>query len=209
VAIPLAQAGYRVTGLDASESMLSEARRKAQEANVFIEWIKGDMRNFQLGKRFSLIVLPANTLCHLLAPADLEACLAHVKEHLASQGHFIIDVFNPRLDILMRGPQKRYSHSQYPDPNGRGMVEVSESNVYDRATQINHIRMFYKLPGKPEEIVEELKMRIYFPQELDALLKYNGFAIEGKFGDYDETPFTSDSPHQLVVCKGFNRSERA
>lgn len=43
-------------------------------------------------------------------------------------------------------------------------------------------------------------MRIYFPQELDALLKYNGFAIESKFGDYVEKPFTSDSPHQLIAC---------
>ncbi|MBT9151352.1 MAG: hypothetical protein DDT40_01545 [candidate division WS2 bacterium] len=43
-------------------------------------------------------------------------------------------------------------------------------------------------------------MRIYFPQELDALLKYNGFRIEEKFGNYIETPFASAAPKQLIVC---------
>jgi hypothetical protein len=41
----------------------------------------------------------------------------------------------------------------------------------------------------------------WFPQELDALLNHNGFAIEHKFGDYDLSPFTSASRHQLLVAK--------
>ncbi|MFV9509727.1 hypothetical protein [Tepidibacillus sp. LV47] len=43
-------------------------------------------------------------------------------------------------------------------------------------------------------------MRIYFPKELDALLKYNGFKIEEKYGDYFGNPFTADSKKQLIVC---------
>ncbi len=44
-------------------------------------------------------------------------------------------------------------------------------------------------------------MRIFFPQELDALLHYNGFEIETKFGNYDETPFKTSSPIQLVISR--------
>jgi hypothetical protein len=43
-------------------------------------------------------------------------------------------------------------------------------------------------------------MRMYFPQELDALLKYNGFVIEHKFGDYEQAAFGSASEKQLIVC---------
>jgi len=46
----------------------------------------------------------------------------------------------------------------------------------------------------------QLNMRIFFPQELDALLKYNGFSIEAKYGDYEENPFTPESHKQVVVC---------
>jgi len=77
---------------------------------------------------------------------------------------------------------------------------VTESYGYDTARQINSVKLHYRLPGKAGEVVEELKVRIYFPRELDALLKYNGFAVESKFGNYDEAPFESTSPKQLFVC---------
>lgn len=202
VAIPLAKEGFLVTGIDISDSMLSEARRKSSQAGIVVEWIKADIRDFKLGKRFPLIIFPFNTICHLFDLEDLEACLSCVEGHLRPNGRFIIDVFNPRLDILLRNPEERYipPYSEYPDPDGRGTIAVTESNVYDTASQINRIKLFYKFPGQAEEIIEELNMRIYFPQELDALLKYNGFEIEAKFGNYDETPFTSAAPKQLIVC---------
>jgi hypothetical protein len=49
-------------------------------------------------------------------------------------------------------------------------------------------------------------MRLFYPQELDALLHYNGFAVEHKYGDFDESPFTSDSPRQLLVCRALDGS---
>jgi len=201
VAIPLAKEGFRVTGIDISDSMLAQAKRKSSREGLSIEWVKADIRDFELGKRFPLIIFPANTICHLLGLEDLEACLASVRRHLSAGGRFIIDVFNPRLDILLRDPEKRCPHSEYPDPDGKGTVVVTESNLYDRASQINHIKLFYKLPGRDEELVEDLLMRIYFPQELDALLKYNGLAIEAKLGDYDGRPFDSEAPKQLITCR--------
>ena len=200
VAIPLAKEGFLVTGIDISDSMLTEAGSKSSQEGIIVEWVKADIRDFKLGKKFPSIIFPANTICHLLDLEDLELCLSCVKRHLRPNGRFIIDVFNPRLDILLRNPEERNPHSEYLDPNGTGTIVVTQSNVYDTASQINRIRLFYKLPGRTEEIIEELNMRIYFPQELDALLKYNGFGIEAKFGNYDETPFTSAAPKQLIVC---------
>lgn len=201
VALPLAREGFRVTGIDISHSMLAQARRKASQESVPVEWVKADIRAFELGKQFSLVIFPFNAICHLLGLEDLEACLACVRRHLTHGGKFILDVFNPRLDILLRDPERRYPHSEYPDPDGRGAIVVAESNVYDRSSQINHIKLFYRLPGREEEMVEELVMRICYPQELDALLKYNGFAIEAKLGDYDARPFDSEAPKQLIVCR--------
>lgn len=47
----------------------------------------------------------------------------------------------------------------------------------------------------------EWKIRILFPKEIDALLKYNGFQIENKYGDFDRTEFTGDSEKQVIICK--------
>lgn len=131
---------------------------------------------------------------------SLEACFSCVKRHLDTGGHFIIDVFNPRLDLLIRDPAKRYPVAEYPDPDGQGTVVITENLVYDDGAQINRIQWYHKIGDKKEQ-VEELNMRIFYPQELDALLRYNGFDIEAKYGDYEEQPFTTGSPHQLPVCR--------
>jgi hypothetical protein len=77
---------------------------------------------------------------------------------------------------------------------------ITENNVYDTASQINRIRWYYNIGEGIEEFVVENNMRILYPQELDALLLYNGFTIEAKYGVCDETPFDTASPKQLIVC---------
>jgi len=60
-----------------------------------------------------------------------------------------------------------------------------------------HIKWHYKIGN--QEFVKEWKNRILFPKEIDTILRYNGFGIETKFGNYDETPFDSMSQKQLIV----------
>ena len=159
------------------------------------------MREFNLGKAFSLIIHPANTLCHLLDLGDFEACMANVRNHLAPNGRFVIDVFVPKMELLINQPDERFPFSEYDDPDGRGRIVVTESYVYDSDMQIKRIKTFHSIPGEDAEIVGELNMRMYFPQELDALLKYNGFVLECKYGSYDQTDFDTMSEKQLVVCR--------
>jgi SAM-dependent methyltransferase len=199
ITIPIAEKGIQITGLDVSEPMLAQARQKASQKNVAVPWIRADCRDFQLNQKFRLIFIPFNSITHLHDLESLEAFFSCVRTHLADRGRFVIDVFNPRLDILLRDPTRRYPVAEYADPNGRGKVIVTENNVYDAASQINRIKWYYKI-GEGEKWMVENNMRILFPLELDELLHYNGFVIEKKFGDYNETPFESGSPKQLVVC---------
>jgi hypothetical protein len=56
------------------------------------------------------------------------------------------------------------------------------------------------MPDEGGEFVEEVAVRVYFPQELNSLLRYNGFLIEAKYGDYNESAFDSQSEKHLIVC---------
>jgi SAM-dependent methyltransferase len=205
----LAQAGYPVTGIDLSEPMLAEARRKSAEQGVEVDWIKADVRDFDLGRQFGLVLFPANALLHLLTLEDLEGCLGSVRRHLAPQGRFAFDVFIPDLDVLRRDPGERHPFSEYADPEGEGDVAVTHSNVYDATTQINTITLYRSLPDGEEELLGTLTMRMLFPQELDALLKYNGFAIDHKYGNYDRRAFDRWAVRQLVVCHARGQGTRA
>jgi SAM-dependent methyltransferase len=187
-------------GIDISSGMLQEAAKKSFAQRASVEWIQGDIREFSLDKQFSLVVFPANALCHLLTLRDFEVCLECVMQHLAPNGRFVIDVFVPKAELLINKPGQRSPFSEYEDPDGRGRIVVTESYVYEPATQIKKVTTHHKIPGIDAELEGRLDLRMYFPQELDALVKYNGFTIEAKYGDYDRSAFTSESEKQLIVC---------
>lgn len=200
VAIPLAKLGYAVTGIDIADAMLSEARRKAAEQQVDVEWVKADMRDFNLGRTFCLVIIPANALCHLLTLSDFEACLDCVKRHLGPDGKFVINVFVPKMELLLDKPGERFPFAQYYDPDIDGTVVVTESYVYEPDTQVKRVKTHHAIPGQDAEYAGALNMRMYFPQELDALIKYNGFRIDAKYGSYERGAFTASSEKQLIVC---------
>lgn len=202
ITLPLARMGINITGLDVSDGMLKQAKSKADSENLKIAWIKADCRNFDLNKKFKLIYIPFNSMQHLHDTNSIESFLNCVKRHLDSDGIFALDVFNPSLQILTRSNEKRFPVFKHPNPdNFNEEVVVEETNVYDRKTQINHIKWYFSIGDKKDAQVHELNMRCYFPQELDILLKYNGFEILNKYGDWTKKEFTAADMKQIIVCK--------
>ncbi len=206
IAIPLAQAGMSVTGLDNSPAMLAEAQRKADAAGVHIQWRRGDMRRFALGERFHTVLLANNTICHMLTRADLETLLAAVRAHLHPAGRFVVEVFVPNFHYLIDPPDARRPFGTYTDPATGVALEVTESYTYDPAAQIKWLCTHFRTIGPDgqelgSEESGELPMRMYFPQELDALFHYNGFAIAAKYGDLEQSPFTAGSINQVFVLE--------
>jgi SAM-dependent methyltransferase len=200
--IPLAETGAQITGLDISEEMLSLAALKASERGVNIPLFRGDIRSFNLGEAFEFIFIPAQSLSHLHRREEVEDCFSCVRRHLAGDGRFLIELFNPSVKLLARDSHQRYHIGEYEEPGGgERRITVSERGMYDAATQINHIRWFFRKEGESEERVLSFEMRQFFPEEIDELLWYGGFLIEHKYGDYDEKEFSSDSPKQLIVCR--------
>jgi SAM-dependent methyltransferase len=192
---PLAERGLTVTGLDASAAMLASAR----ERSTRVTWLQADMRAFQLGRQFDFIFVPINSLSHLYTLDDIVACLACARAHLAPTGRFALDLFNPSLTILSRDRDRWFEVGRYTGADGVD-VHLSERNAYDSVTQINHILWRFDFAdGRRQEA--ELHMRQFFPQELDAHLRYAGFDFLARYGRYDERPFHADSVQQIVVCK--------
>ncbi len=200
ITMPLAKEGFDVTGIDLAESMLEQAERNSQEQDLDIEWVKADMRDFSLGKSFPLIICPGQSISRLLTIKDIEKCLAAVREHLAPGGRFIMELYNPSLEILSREEGERTPFLEYDHPDGEGKVRVDFSSLYEKATQLQHLTLHYSIPGVDKQPTERVRIRMYFPQELDALLKYNGFEVVEKYGDFDGKPFESGDNYQVVVC---------
>ncbi len=78
---------------------------------------------------------------------------------------------------------------------------VTGVDEFDLTEQIGKHKLFFQLIEHKKEFLEETNFRLYHPNELEALLKYNGFTIESKLGSYDKAPFTSESPNHIIISK--------
>ena len=198
--IPLAEAGVDIEGLDIAPAVLALARERSEARGLKLPWHQADAADFTLGGKFSFIFLPNNSVAHLLTWQDFSSCLACVRRHLAGGGRFALGYFNPSLALLTRDPSARFPAGEFLHPDTGEPVVVTETAAYDASTQINHLRWFWRF-ADGQETVSDLPMRVYFPQELDALLSLAGFVIEEKYGGYDLSPFTSASQKQLIVAR--------
>ena len=94
--IPLANAGIEVVGLDFSPAMLECARAKATAAQLQIDWVQADMRDFDLGGRqFGMIMIAENSLLHLHTIEDIDRCFRAAARHLVSGGALYLMSLRP------------------------------------------------------------------------------------------------------------------
>jgi len=203
IAIPLAQSGVEMTGLDLNESMLSEARSKAEKANVPIDFHQGDMRRFSLGKQYQLVFIPFNSIHCLYTHEDITNTFASIRAHVADGGYFIIDYFNPDISYIVENQGSSMEIANFVTDDGRDIC-IKQSMHYERDSQINRIKWEHIVNGRSHS-VESLDMRMFYPQELDYYIKSCGFTIAAKYGDYQMNPFISGSPTQLIVCRKIHK----
>lgn len=197
--IPLTEKGVSVVGVDISDEMMNLAKAKASARKILIDVRKGDMRDFQLDRKFPLILLLGNSFQHLSTHEDIEKCFSAVRKHLTPNGRFIVEVFNPSLQILTRKPDENVLDSEYETSSGKTVLTGKVN--YDAATQINFITWNYHNRTTDQTKTFAFTMRQFFPQELNTLFICNGFQVEHKFGDRDSSEFVSSSPRQIVVAK--------
>lgn len=198
--IPIAEAGYEVAGIDLSEPMLNFAREKVQGKPLPVVFHLSDMVDFSMEKHYKTILLPSNNLAHLGSFQDAMRCFARVQQHLEDGGVLIIDAFVPSLQILSRDPENIDVLSEYDDPDGGGTIRLEAKATYECDTQVRRVVTTQRLPNG--KVVEgHLNMKMYFPQELEALLYCSGFEVIEKYGNYNKAPFSSASPRQLIVAR--------
>lgn len=198
LSIPLAKKGFNTTGIDLSEQLLKRAIEKSEEIKN-IHFLKMDIRTFRLEKKYDLIILAHNSLCHLHDLESIASCFNSIKKHLKPNGIFAFDVLVPNFKFLTRKKEDIYTTAKYNLINSNIPVLHTESSCYDSKTQINHIKWFVKIKNKTE--VFSLNMRMFYPQEIDNYLKLSGFNIISKFGDFELNKFSSKSNKQVFVCK--------
>ena len=203
--LPLARAGYEVVGLDSSAAMLAFAEGKLaadKELAPRVRLVRGDLRSARLEQRFNLAVVALDTFGLLDEQPDQHRALASLRRHLLPGGLLAVDVANGNL----RGgeaPDETVLHRACPMGRAESWVAKWVVRRTDHAAQVDRLLHLYDESGRDGAVrrtAVEIELRYFTRFELELLLERAGFALEALFGDYDLTPFGSQSQRLIALA---------
>lgn len=203
VILDLAHHGHQVAGLDISPAMVRVTQAKAQ-AQGLTEWVhvvQGDIRSFDMGQQFGLILIPLNSLLHLLTVEDQLAALQSIYQNLQPDGLLIIDVWSPTPDTVMQDQGVLVQEKTFM-LNGASVQKYVVHRT-DWAAQHQDVQFVYDecaADGLVRRHVLPFAMRWVYRFELEHILYRTGFGMEAVYGDYELSEYTNHSSQMIVVA---------
>lgn len=208
VAIPLAEAGYLVTGVDSSTEMLSIARAKAEKSarGVGVQFVQADIRTVDLGRQYGMALIALSSFQHMLTVNDQRRALERLNAHLKEGGLLVIDLINPSPEWISAGDGALVHQrtAPYPDSDGRDQLSKYVARVSDFGTQKDHLMLVYDLvspDGTLRRYNAQMELRFIFRYEAELLLEESGFRLRGVFGDYNLEEYQASSPRLILVAE--------
>ena len=204
ILLPIARAGGTIVGLDSSTNMLERCRQKlaAESAAVRgrVTLQQRDIHDFDLGERFPLIIAPFRVVQHLTTVDDQLRFLAAVARHLAPNGRFAFDVFNPYFAKLVEvdGVEREDTPAQRL-PDGRTLRRAYRIARVRWVDQVSESELIYYVDGK--RYVQAFEMRWYLAAELQHLLARAGFQVRAMYGDFARGPVVDGCPELVVLAE--------
>ena len=175
VAVPTAEAGIPVIGVDSSAAMLTVCRRRARAAGVeaLLDLRLGDLADPPVPERVRLVTCPFRSLLHLASDGERVRALRAARALLVPGGRFVFDVFAPGPDDIAE------THGHWLE---------REPGIYERADWDTRTRTL-TLAVRGDAAETTMSLAWLPPERWRALLQRAGFELEGRYGWFDRTPY--------------------
>jgi SAM-dependent methyltransferase len=197
LAVPMADAGLSVVGIDSSEAMLAKLRER--DPGGLVEAVMGDITSHLPLGPFDVVLVAYNTIFNLLGEHDQPRLFREVAERLSPCGAFVVEAFVPASD------------------GGDGSPTSSEVTV--RSMAVDHVVLSVSVNRPGEQVAEgqfiqlsegggvrlrPWSVRWATPDQLDAMAAAAGLRLDERFGDMAGEPFTDDSAQHVSVYRWAN-----
>lgn len=169
--IELSKRGYAVTGIDLSKEMIEIAKEKNQEINFIV----GDMSNFNINEKFDCIICMFSSLGYLTNNEQIETFFKSTKKYLNEDGLLIIDCWNG-LGVMYEPPTSREKSVEI---EGLKITRKSFPNL-DAKNHVVNVKFDIKVSKKDilvDNYQEEHNVRFFFPRELERYMNDGGFEL--------------------------------
>ena len=211
ILLPVARAGFAVTGIDLSAQMLDFCRERLEaeppEVRERVRLIEWDMTSFELDHAPAAIICAFNSFHHLRTVQEQLECLERCHAALPPDGMLVLDLVNPDP-----APSEAQSAALSDRDTSADIVQWTEGRTirrwmsectYDRMMQCNECEMTYEITepdGTTRRLAETFPLRFLYRYEMVHLLARCGFRIVALYGDYDRSPFSDESLGMIVVA---------
>jgi SAM-dependent methyltransferase len=189
VAVPLAERGVPVTGIELSRPMVEQLRSKVDETAVPV--VIGDMATVRVPGEYGLVYLVFNTISNVLTQAEQVACFHNAARHLTPGGRFVIELWVPELRKLPPGQQATVFHAE------PGYIGLDTYDLLRQQIVSHHFRFG---EGRQAELFRS-PHRYVWPAELDLMAQLAGFSLETRHADWAGTEFTAESRSHVSVYR--------
>jgi SAM-dependent methyltransferase len=192
--------GADVYGIDVSKTMIDVLRSKITEENHNRVFVK-DARDFNLGVKFDLIIMPFRTFSHFIDTDDQLKVLNNIHNHLNPDGRLLFDVFNPDLSLMKDGLENALDFEGEYKP-GKSIKRFISMNT-DFAHQIIHSKFLFEWNDSTNTSKFEWdnQLRYFFRYELENLVRLSKLRLIDIYGDFENGIITNISKDFMVVCK--------
>ncbi len=194
---PIAAAGFEIVGIDTSEGMLAIARAKAAaeaaETSDRVRLHQMDMTSFQLDQSFRLAIVPFRAFQHLTTPEQQRQALRCVHRSLVPGGHFVIDLFDPRLeycapDMPSPNPERRVRNPNTGHTVVRRVLERRNDPVRQLVTETYRIEELDEDGTILASEESSWTLRWATRQEMKYLFELTGFEVIAEYSDFFCSP---------------------
>jgi SAM-dependent methyltransferase len=189
VAIPLAERGVPVAGIEYSRPMINRLREKVGEAAIPV--VQGDMATAQFDGEFSLVYLVFNTISNLLEQNQQVECFRNAARHLVVGGRFVIELWVPTLRLLPPGTKASIGTVE----DGYILLDTVDT-VHQRV--VSH---HFRFGAGREALLGRSPHRYIWPAELDLMGRLAGFELESRHADWQGAEFTGESTSHVSVYR--------
>jgi SAM-dependent methyltransferase len=189
VAIPLRERSVPVSGIELSQPMVDELRKKVDAQSIPV--VIGDMATAAVAGSFSLVFLVFNGISNLVTQTGQVECFRNAARHLTKGGRFVIELWVPALPGPAPAAQAVVGQSR-PD-----YLLVDTCDVVAQQVVSHH---FEFADGKEASLFRS-PHRYVWPSELDLMGQLAGFELECRHADWSGAPFTAAARSHVSVYR--------
>lgn len=190
VALPLAERGLAVEGIEASSNMVAQLRRKT--GGDAIPVTIGDIADVPVSGTYDLIFLIFNTLFNLTSQSQQVRCFMNASRRLNDGGAFLVEAFVPDVTQFRKGRALQPTHIDFDSVT----LEAAMHDPVSQVIEYQYIRM-----TKGGMRLTPLPMRYAWPSEIDLMANLAGLELEHRWGGWDRSPFTAKSDMHVSVFR--------